>query len=322
MILTFLGTSGCVAGVCGLVPFALARQLLAETLVAVVETLRTLALLYRVNADVDVPALDVVLVELRQLPDNMEDALELTAWLRIELTDPARSESCPQWSREGFGLRDDVYTLRPCELPTVDTGGRTRRPRGQSSTGALGCDGGAAFSPMIRLVTLLTVEDMGKSVSEGSSTGPSAEPLLLPKLSFHLDCFLTIDEAPGTELAGVGAWIFGSGGTGGMEPSMLRGTAYIATGSKGRFLLFLLVTEDWVVLDLIDDACEARLISRARVCEALARVSSVSSFGVVRSCDPDPPLPLRAPRFRRLLFEGERDSARSPLASFSLSSLN
>lgn len=198
MILTFLGTSGCVwivaGGDCDLVPFALARQLLAETLVAVVETLRTLALLYRVNADVDVPALDVVLVELRQLPDNMEDALEATAWFRIELTDPARSESCPQWSREGCGLRDDVYTWRPCELPPVDTGGRTRRPRGQSSTGALGCDGGAAFSPMIRLVTLLTVEDIGKS-GEASSTGPSAEPLLLPKLSFHLDCFLAIDGA-------------------------------------------------------------------------------------------------------------------------------
>lgn len=43
------------------------RQLVADTLVAVVETLRTLELLYRVNPEVDVTALDMVLVELRQL---------------------------------------------------------------------------------------------------------------------------------------------------------------------------------------------------------------------------------------------------------------
>lgn len=84
----------------------LVRQLLAETLVAVVETLRALALLYRVNADVDVPALDVVLIELRQLPDTIELALDATGRpLRTELGDTARSErksaSCAQCSPAG-----------------------------------------------------------------------------------------------------------------------------------------------------------------------------------------------------------------------------
>ena len=53
-------------------------QLVLDTLVAVVETLRMLELLYRVNADVDVPALEVVLIELRQFPDTIELALEAT----------------------------------------------------------------------------------------------------------------------------------------------------------------------------------------------------------------------------------------------------
>ena len=49
------------------------RQLWAETLVAAVDTLRVLLLLYRVKAEVDVPALDI---ELRQLLDAIELALE------------------------------------------------------------------------------------------------------------------------------------------------------------------------------------------------------------------------------------------------------
>lgn len=49
------------------------RQLCADTLVAAVETLRVLLLLYRVNAEVLVPALDM---ELRQLLDTVELALD------------------------------------------------------------------------------------------------------------------------------------------------------------------------------------------------------------------------------------------------------
>lgn len=54
------------------------RQLVADTLVAVVETLRKLELLYRVNAEVEVPALDAVDTELRQFPETIELALEAT----------------------------------------------------------------------------------------------------------------------------------------------------------------------------------------------------------------------------------------------------
>ena len=50
----------------------LVRQLAELTLVAVVLTLRALELLYLVNADVDVPALLEVLIELRQFVDATE----------------------------------------------------------------------------------------------------------------------------------------------------------------------------------------------------------------------------------------------------------
>jgi hypothetical protein len=56
----------------------LVRQLVEDTLVAAVETLRVLELLYRVKAEVEVPALDVVLIELRQFPETIELALEAT----------------------------------------------------------------------------------------------------------------------------------------------------------------------------------------------------------------------------------------------------
>lgn len=58
-----------------------ALQLPLDTLVAVVLTLLALELLYRVNALVDVLALEVVDIELRQLLlaelDMIEDALEV-----------------------------------------------------------------------------------------------------------------------------------------------------------------------------------------------------------------------------------------------------
>jgi hypothetical protein len=54
----------------------LVRQLVEDMLVAAVDMLRVLELLYRVNADVEVPALDMVLAEERQLLDATELALE------------------------------------------------------------------------------------------------------------------------------------------------------------------------------------------------------------------------------------------------------
>lgn len=56
----------------------LVRQLADETLVAVVEMLRELELLYLVKAEVEAPALEEVLMELRQFPDTTELALEAT----------------------------------------------------------------------------------------------------------------------------------------------------------------------------------------------------------------------------------------------------
>jgi hypothetical protein len=71
--LTFLGRfPGWLEGV----GFAPVRQLEDDTLVAVVETLLALELLYRVKADVEVPALDVVDIELLQLLDAIELALD------------------------------------------------------------------------------------------------------------------------------------------------------------------------------------------------------------------------------------------------------
>lgn len=89
------------------------RQLVDDTLVAVVETLRTLELLYRVKADVEVPALDVVLTELRQLLETMELALDATGRpLRVlllgEIARSLRRSVYAQRSALASGLRDDT----------------------------------------------------------------------------------------------------------------------------------------------------------------------------------------------------------------------
>jgi hypothetical protein len=226
----FLGILGLVAfradGGCGFEPVV--RQLVADTLVAVVDTLRTLALLYRVNADVDVPALEVVLVELRQLPDTIELALDpIGRPLRTEFGDVARSEckSASQWSLPGCGLRDELYVSRSRRVagskPPAGTGSRARRPRGRSSADALGADGGEASSPMIRLVTLLAVADIkvggtGRSgmVSSTGETRPTFKALLLPKLSFHFDGFFVIEGAGMESEAEAGGATAGLGATG------------------------------------------------------------------------------------------------------------
>lgn len=89
---------------------------------------------------------------------------------------------------------------------------------------------------MIRLVTLLAVADMGRSVGEASSTGetrPSVDALLLPKLSFHLEGFLVIGGTAVDGGAEDGAGILGTGGMARGELSKGTGSAYIATGSNG-----------------------------------------------------------------------------------------
>jgi len=89
----------------------LVRQLVDETLVAVVAILRVLELLYRVKAEVDVPALEVVLMELRQLADTTELALEVRGRpLRTLLGETPRS-----------GLRS-AYTQCSTTLGGLDAG--------------------------------------------------------------------------------------------------------------------------------------------------------------------------------------------------------
>ncbi len=74
--LIFLDRDGYMVELLMGVVLTLVRQLVEEILVAAVDTLRVLELLYRVKADVDAPALDMVLAEERQLLDAIELALE------------------------------------------------------------------------------------------------------------------------------------------------------------------------------------------------------------------------------------------------------
>lgn len=88
--------------------------------------------------------------------------------------------------------------------------------------------------------------------------------------------------------------------------SKAEGMAYIDTGSNGTRArrddpVVLLDTDTDL---LVDDDLEALLISRASDCEASAKVASVSSLEPANVT----PLPLRAPRFLRLLVEVDLDS--------------
>jgi len=80
--------------------------------VAVVDILRVLELLYRVNADVEVLALDVVLIELRQF--DTELVLDPAGRpLRVLFGEIARSERRSWWYAHGscgtFGLVEGMY---------------------------------------------------------------------------------------------------------------------------------------------------------------------------------------------------------------------
>ena len=197
----------------------LVLQLAEETLVAVVDTLRVLELLYRVNADVEVLALDVVLIELRQLEDTTELALDPAGRpLRVLLGEMARSERRSWWCAHASCDALGVYPGDLLICLTDAARGTSRVPLrplpqvGEASVTVLDDDErdetwGGALRPMSRLDTLLAVVAMAwegdKSRDGGgetSSTGEirpaaaaalaSAEALFLPKLSFHFDGFL------------------------------------------------------------------------------------------------------------------------------------
>lgn len=96
--LIFLGRDGYRELLMGEV-LTLVRQLVEDILVAAVDTLRVLELLYRVNADVEVPALDMVLAEERQLVDAIELALEVRGRpLRVLLGETFRPEGRIEFS--------------------------------------------------------------------------------------------------------------------------------------------------------------------------------------------------------------------------------
>jgi len=222
------------------------RQLGAEeTLVAVVDILRVLELLYLVNADVDVAALEVVLMELRQLLEAIELALDVKGRpLRVLLGETARGDRRSEYthcSTMAGGLTDvelpcgfRLYTLF---LP--------RRPLPQAAelSSVRGVAPAVALRLMIRSVTLLAVVvipfDIGGSVAEeGSSEGlrSAVEALFLPNPSLHFDGFL---------VTGVG-------------------TGTCGTAGNARTL--------GLREDILD---EAMLISRANACEASASVANV-----------------------------------------------
>lgn len=90
------------------------RQLDEDTLVAAVSTLRALALLYLVNADVDVVALDI---ELRQLLEYVELALEATG--RPPLVLAGETGRLPFGSTPPVKLVDDPGIPQPL-LPLVE----------------------------------------------------------------------------------------------------------------------------------------------------------------------------------------------------------
>ena len=320
------------------------RQLADDTLVAAVETLRVLELLYRVKAEVEVPALDVVLIELRQFPETIELALDATGTaLRVLWGETPRLYllSGDGWcSRLGDDLRASDLLLA-LDMAKGDPR-RPRLPGDWESPAKAGAECGGGLSPMIRSVTLLAVVDLSgggpltsRAVGGGtSSTGdirPDTEALtlFLPKLSFHFDGFLLgaggVGGA-GTTGTGGGAVLRTDDGGAlridgdealrtGDERTPVRGAASkaegmakIATGSNGSRARLVEELEAFVDTDLwVDEDLDALLISRANDCEASARLASVSSLELVAIA----PLPFRAPLFLRLLVDVDLDASRS-----------
>jgi len=162
--------------------FTLVRQLAEETLVAVVEMLRALELLYLVNADVDVPALLDVLIELRQFDDTTELALDpIGRPLRVLFGETARTEGLERWSWKVHcsggtgGLVDSAYPgdrlgvfIGRVGETEVEGGSRARRPRLQveeasvsafegAARGVEWLGGDGAFKPIRTLVTLVAM---------------------------------------------------------------------------------------------------------------------------------------------------------------------
>lgn len=154
--------------------------------------------------------------------------------------------------------------------------------KGGAGVGTAG--GAGAFKPMMRFVTLLTVEAAG---CDGSGAGGggwavsslearlavSVEALALPKLSFHREGFFVGTGTGGDDGAGEVVDVDWEVVRAGLSNGV--GIAYIETGSNDCCLRDDVV--DFVPVDLTEGALECLLSSRARDWEATARVTSVSS---------------------------------------------
>lgn len=176
---------------------------------------------------------------------------------------------------------------------------------------------GGALRPMSKLLTLLAVtliwgsgplmaNPAGGVRGDGGSSvggGTTAAPLLLPMLSFHFDGFLVaetgllVGSGRESDVARAGR----GGGAIGLLDNIAIGTGKRQGGSVGPFRR----GRPEEVPDMMEEVLDCLLISRARLCEALANISKVSSLGVV-GVDDGAPLPLR-PRLRRRLVDAERE---------------
>ena len=192
-------------------------------------------------------------------------------------------------------------------------------------------------------MTLLAVVDIAagetggdicdKSIGEGTGGTSSAaaeaasadEPLFLPKLSFHFDGFLVtgfgttgVVVAAGVIVAEGGGEMRAGGDLADVEvervlDSKAVGIAYIDTGSNGtlaRLELAVVLVEvertEAPVEGALDGDLLAMLISLAS--DATASVSRATSWGTGMGLAAEvKPLPLRAPLFRLLFVDVERD---------------
>jgi hypothetical protein len=147
-------------------------------------------------------------------------------------------------------------------------------------------------------VTLLAVPTMG------SSTGAGATFLPPPKPNFHLLVFFATTVTRGASFS-TGGPACAPAATGARDVDVDAGCARL--DARLAFLLRSIIAPP---------ACDderlaprlAMLISRAKLCDATARVSSVAS--VVLFCPP-----FRDPRFPRFLVERERPSSSCSLSA-------
>jgi hypothetical protein len=139
------------------------------------------------------------------------------------------------------------------------------------------------------------LEETVEPIVEVSSTMVEEE-LFLPKLNFHLEGFFAMEGTGGTEevVGSLGieelAFEFGAFD---FDFVSTMGMGYMDTGSYG--------ISRRVLAEILDVVREVLLISRASDCDATASVSNV--WSCLKGGTEVSLRLVRAPRFRRLLFD-------------------